>query len=124
MRLLKPLFLTLCCFFSSAAAAETWHEYRLDKLVNNQCRPKPLARMKFLYNDTNFWSAVSVAASKELRYHADGGGVPGYCAREKGSDRLRCEAYIKSYIMRAQNCRVLALKQLKFLKKKLNFFIY
>jgi len=105
-------------FFSSCTTlfAEPWHQYKLDKLVNEQSQPRALARMRFMYNELNFWAAVSVAAELELEYHAAGGGVSGYCSASKGAKLLRCQAYIKSYILRAQNCNILAKQQLRLLR--------
>ena len=100
----------------ASADLRPWHEYSLDKLVNEQCQPKMVARVRFMYNKKNFWAAVSVAAENELEYHATGGGVAGYCASSTGSNLLSCQAYIKSYILRARNCYLLAKQQLKLLK--------
>ena len=60
--------------------------------------------IRFIFNERGLWSAASTAAELELEYHASGGGVSGYCSGSEGSKLIRCRAYIKSFILRAQNC--------------------
>jgi hypothetical protein len=115
LRVLLLLFSVLS-FGPAMVYAEPWHKYSLDKLVNQHCQPTTMARIRFISNERGLWSAVSTAAELELEYHAAGGGVSGYCSASKGAKLLRCQAYIKSYILRAQNCNILAKQQLRLLR--------
>ena len=116
MRVLLLLFSVLS-FGPAMVYAEPWHKYSLDKLVNQHCQPTTMARIRFISNERGLWSAVSTAAELELEYHASGGGVSGYCSGSEGSKLIRCRAYIKSFILRAQNCNALAKQQLRLLSK-------
>lgn len=106
-------------FFSvispTSSKAQPWHEYSLEKLVNESCQPKLLARMRFLGDDRAFWSSVATAASMQLEGIASEGGIEVVCAGGNQSDILKCRAYYIIIIQRARTCLSLARSQVSTL---------
>lgn len=105
----------LTIIYPSASKAQPWHDYLLDKLVDEHCQPKLMATMRFLGDDRAFWSSVSVAASNELEGIASMGGIDLICSSGSRSDILRCRAMYITAAQRARTCMSLARNQIRAL---------